>query len=164
MEYYILCTQGVADRGDLSMAQSSFIGFDGLEDQLEMLGRDSVRRIAEAGGDAVAKRMQEVIREHHHVVTGEMLKATKRGRAREYLGGARVDIYPGAMDDGLSSSGIRNSSKAFLIERGPTRNSRGNRPRGRADHFVTGTNLGYEAEANEAMQKENERIMEEVNR
>ena len=146
------------------MASSTFIGFDELEQQLETLGRDSIRRIAKAGADAVASRMRDVIAEHHHIVTGEMQRATEAGNVRETLGGARVEIYPGALHDTRDAYGFRNSSKAFIIENGRGKGSKQNKKRGRnktKDHFVTGDNLGYEQAAEKAMQEENERILSE---
>lgn len=137
------------------MAKFSYIGFDEIDEALEHLDRESIRRITEAGGEAVAERMRNVVAEHHHIVTGDMQKATERGNVRERIGGASVEIYPGAKSDTTGRNGFRNSSKAFMIERG-----RG-KPR-RGDDFVTSGNLGYEEKAHEAMTAENEKIMSEV--
>ena len=149
------------------MAKLDYIGFEGLEDQLKKLDRDSIRRIVAAGGDALAKRMQDVIEEHHHVVTGDMKRATERGHVRESIGGARTEVYPGAMHDTTSRNGFRNSSKAFVIERGrgvqPRTARSGGKVKNRTrDEFVTGDNLGYEKAAQQAMEAENERIMHEI--
>ena len=147
------------------MARMDYIGFDDLNRQLENLERDSIRRIAKAGGDAVAARMRDVIEEHHHVVTGEMKRATQAGNVRETLGGARVEIYPGALNDTVGKNGFRQSSKAFVIERGKGKRPRTQRSKGRVknktrDPFVTGEH-GYEEAAEKAMLEENERILNE---
>lgn len=147
------------------MASSTFIGFEELDQQLENLGRDSIRRIAKAGGDAVAKRMRDVIAERHHIVTGDMQRATEAGNVWETLGGARVEIYPGALHDTEGRNGFRNSAKAFVIENGKgqrrTKRSGGRVKNKTRDHFVTGTNHGYEQAAEMAMQAENEKILNE---
>lgn len=162
------------------MARISFDGIDELEKQLEDLGRESVRRIAKAGADAVASRMRDVIEEHHHVVTGEMKRATEAGYIKEHLGETHVDIYPGAKHDTTGANGFRNSSKAYIIEQGKgyTRKTalapdkrKKNRKWDRSwhryknkknDNFVTSDNLGYEQAAEKAMLEENEKILNEI--
>lgn len=161
------------------MARITYDGFDELDKQLETLGRESVRRIVKAGGDAVASRMRDVIQEHHHVVTGEMKRATETGYIKEHLGETHVDVYPGAKHDTTGANGFRNSSKAFLIEQGKgytrktalAKKGKHNKKWDRQwhayrnkknDDFVSSEKLGYEQAAQKAMLEENEKILNEI--
>lgn len=149
------------------MAKLETVEIQALEGVFDRLDREGLRRIVEAGGEAVAERMRAVIVARHHVVSGHMRDATKRGHVRERLGGATVEIYPGAQGDSEGPTGIRPSRKAFLIEKGIGQRPNTKRSRGRIrnktpDHFITGDDLGYADAANAAMQAENDRILDEL--
>lgn len=150
------------------MARISEEGFEELYYQLKNLEQDSVRRILKAGADAIAVRMRDVTVEHHHVVTGAMLRATEAGRIQETLEETKVEIYPGALNDFDYRVRFRNSSKAFVIEQGRGRKNKKKRTwtafkNQKRDDFVTSEKLGYEQRAERAMLEENERIVNENN-
>ena len=73
------------------MAKVKFSGFDQVENQLETLGRDAIRRIVEAGAAALVTATQESIGSHHHVATGSMAEAVKPGKYHEELNSGWIE-------------------------------------------------------------------------
>ena len=139
------------------MAKVSFSGFDQVENQLESLGRDAVRRIVEAGAAALVTATQESIGSHHHVATGSMARSVKAGKYHEELNSGWIEVYP----QGEDSRGISQAKKAFVINYGYG----GRKTQKTGDKFITGGKDKKQREqaAEAAMLAESERIINELN-
>ncbi len=137
------------------MAKLNYSGFEVIDNNLAKLGRESIRRLVEAGAKALIQEVQGAIDSAHHVVTGSMRDSVQTGQYHETLGGGWMDVYP----QGDDSRGISNTTKAFVINYGY-----GKRRTDRTgDHFITGKKHKYESAVSAAMKKENETIINEVN-
>jgi len=144
------------------MARGKYSGFEMIENSFERLGRDSIRRIVEAGAKACAGKMQDEIQKNRHVRTGSMMQNVKPERYREFLGGGAMEVYPQDTD----ARGVSNTVKAYVINHGigrnPTVRSRGRKERNRTgDKFITGNKTAMEQVVRQAMQEENNRIISE---
>lgn len=134
------------------MAKAIVTGIGLAEEQLERLGRESVRRIVAAGAQAAAERMQANIRSHGHIRTGSMYQNTRPGKILETYDGGMSYVYPYGED----ASGMRNADKAYII-------NYGRRRRGwQGDRFITGDRKGAEKAVREAMEAESRRLLAEI--
>lgn len=139
------------------MAQFTFDGVDQLSAQLGKLAdRGMIRRIVEAGGSAAVDRMRHNITEKRHIKTRDMLESVGMTDYRETLNGGTVFVYPLGDD----RRGQRNATKAFVINYGLR--SQRNHPRSR-DYFIS-KDAEVDRIVQEAMAREAEKIVEEVNR
>ena len=81
------------------MARLEYKGFEILQNQIEQLSRTTIRRLVEAGANALIESTQESIESYHHVVTGTMKTSVKAGKYHETLGGGWMDVYPQGDDN-----------------------------------------------------------------
>lgn len=138
------------------MAKQSFSGFEGLENQLEKLGRESVRRLVNAGADALAETTTELIDQYHHIgKTGSMRKNVRPGQYHETLSGGWQEVYP----QGVDPRGVSNAMKAFVINYGYG----GEETAKTGDKFITGNKRKRQEAVKAAMEKENQNILNEAN-
>lgn len=137
------------------MAKMTYTGFEIVENQLAKLDRGTVRRLVEAGANAVIEGTRESIRSHHHVATGSMMANVKAGQYHETLEGGWMEVYPQETD----GRGVSNAKKAFVINYGYGKR----RTAKTGDKFITGAKKRMEAKAAEAMEKENQKIINEAN-
>ena len=137
------------------MAKLSYSGFEVIENQLEKLGRDTVRRLVEAGAKELVKTTQEDIRQYRHIQTGAMEKSVKPGAYHETLEGGWMDVYP----QGEDRRGVSNAKKAFVINYGY-----GKRKTAKTgDKFITGNMKKRQSAITAAMEAENNKIINEAN-
>lgn len=146
------------------MATCRVSGFELVEQQLNRMGRPMIRQIVEAGAKAAEKVMADATEEKGHIRTGEMMRSIGHNEYREFLGGGSTDVYP----QGDDSKGIRNATKAYVINYGkgrrpntkwPRKHPRKNRT---GDKFITGNEGKTEAAVTEAMQAESDRLIAEL--
>lgn len=138
------------------MARMEYSGFEIIERQLARMDRGTVRRLVEAGAKALVEATQESIRSHHHVgETKSMVESVKPGAYHETLEGGWMEVYP----QGEDPRGVSNAKKAFVINYGYG----GRKTKKTGDKFLTGQKKRLEVAAAEAMQKENEEILKEIN-
>ena len=121
----------------------------------ENLSRDMIRRMVEAGGKVADDRMKAVTRAHMHVRTGDMLEAIKPTPYREWFGGGATEVYP----QGDDRKGVRNATKAYVINYGRGRRKRNGRM---GDKFITNDEKATEEAVRQAMEAENGRLIEEI--
>ena len=140
------------------MAVTRVNGFELVNRQLDRMGRPMIKQIVEAGSAAAEKRMATQTENVGHGspgrsrrATGEMLASIGRNEYREWLGGGAQDVYP----QGEDHKGVRNATKAYVLNYG-----RGRRLRG--DKFITGDAQAEEI-ITQAMQRESDRLVEELN-
>lgn len=147
-----------------SVATCRVSGFDLVEQQLNRMGRPMIRQIVEAGAKAAEKVMADATEEKGHIRTGEMMRSIGHNEYREFLGGGSTDVYP----QGDDSKGVRNATKAYVINYGkgrrpntkwPRKHPRKNRT---GDKFITGNEGKTEAAVTEAMQAESDRLIAEL--
>lgn len=132
-------------------------GIEGIEDALEKLGgRETARRIVEAGSAAAVKALRERTETAHHVMTGQMEQSFSPGVYHEDIDKCWQDVYP----QGFDSRGVDNAKKAFVINYGRG----GQRTRKTGDKFITGKSKTLEDAVRAAMQAEAERIKNEAMR
>ena len=136
------------------MAKMEYSGFEIVDKQLAKLDRGTVRRLVEAGANALIEGTKETIASHHHIATGQMMANVKPGAYHETLDGGWMEVYP----QGHDSRGVSNAKKAFVINYGYG----GRRTAKTGDKFITGQKKRLEQSAMEAMAKENERILQEI--
>ena len=136
------------------MAKMEYSGFEIVDRQLARMDRGTVRRLVEAGANAIVERTKQSIESHHHVATGEMMASVKPGAYHETLDGGWMEVYP----QGEDSRGISNATKAFVINYGYG----GRRTKKTGDKFITGQKKNFEMSALEAMNKTNEEIIKEI--
>ena len=150
------------------MAKISVNGFDLVENQLERMGRPMIRKIVEAGAAAAEKVMAEETKARKHIRTRDMLDAIGMNEYREWLGGGSVDVYP----QGNDRKGVRNATKAYVINYGKGQRPYRKRPKGKlksrienltGDNYITGNDRETEAAVHAAMQAESDRLIEELN-
>ena len=137
------------------MAKMEYSGFEIVDKQLARMDRGTVRRLVEAGANAIVESTKESIESHHHVATGEMMANVKPGAYHETLDGGWMEVYP----QGEDSRGVSNAKKAFVINYGYG----GRRTKKTGDKFITGQKRTFEMSALEAMNKTNEEIIKEIN-
>lgn len=146
------------------MATMKVSGFELQEQRFDKMGRTMIRQIVEAGAKAAEQRMAEDTEARRHVQTGDMLKSIGENEYREYLGGGSVDVYPQG-DDG---NGIRNATKAYVINYGKGQRPYTRRPKIRkrlnktGDKFITGNERKTEEAVVQAMQAESDRLIAEI--
>lgn len=121
----------------------------------ENLSRDMIRRMVEAGGKVADDRMKAATRAHMHVRTGDMLEAIKPTPYREWFGGGATEVYP----QGDDRKGVRNATKAYVINYGRGRRKRNGRM---GDKFITNDEKATEEAVRQAMEAENGRLIEEI--
>ena len=84
-----------------------------------------------------------------------MVESVKPGAYHETLEGGWMEVYP----QGEDPRGVSNAKKAFVINYGYG----GRKTKKTGDKFLTGQKKRLEVAAAEAMQKENEEILKEIN-
>lgn len=137
------------------MAKLSVNGIEGVEDQLARIGgRESARRIVEAGAKACAAELEKRTDEYRHVVTGSMMSSFAPGKYHEDIDVCWQDVYP----QGTDSRGISNTKKAFIINYGRG----GKRTQKTGDKFITGKKTTLEQVVGQAMKAEAEQILKEA--
>lgn len=137
------------------MAKLEYKGFEVLQNQIAQLSRTTIRRLVEAGANALIESTQESIESHHHVVTGTMKTSVKAGEYHETLGGGWMDVYP----QGDDPRGVSQAKKAFVINYGYG----GRKTAKTGDKFITGQRRQRASAINLAMEMENEKIIKEAN-
>lgn len=137
------------------MAKLEYKGFEVLQNQIAQLSRGTIRRLVEAGANALIESTQESIESHHHVVTGTMKTSVKAGKYHETLGGGWMDVYP----QGDDPRGVSQAKKAFVINYGYG----GRKTVKTGDKFITGQRRQRASAINLAMEMENEKIIKEAN-
>ena len=119
--------------------------------------RETIRRIVMAGSSAAEQRMRENTERKRHVRNHDMLDSVGNSGYNEFFQGGSTYVYP----QGDDRKGVRNATKAYVINYGRG----GVRRRGRmGDRFITGDEKNTEAAVVQAMQAENDRIMDEINK
>lgn len=137
------------------MAKLEYKGFEVLQNQIAQLSRTTIRRLVEAGANALIESTQESIESYHHVVTGTMKTSVKAGKYHETLGGGWMDVYP----QGDDPRGVSQAKKAFVINYGYG----GRKTEKTGDKFITGQRRQRASAINLAMEMENEKIIKEAN-
>ena len=139
------------------MAKLSYTGFEIIERQLAQMSRGTVRRLVEAGAEALVKTTKADIRNYHHVRTGEMERSVEPGLYHETLEGGWMDVYP----QGTDSRGVSNAKKAFVINYGYGKK----RTAKTGDKFITGEENKRKRQTaiEAAMEKENQDIIKDIN-
>lgn len=137
------------------MAKQSFTGFEIVERQMAKLSRGTVRRLVEAGAKALVESTKESVKTHHHIVTGSMEQSVKPGQYHETLEGGWMEVYP----QGEDSRGVDNAKKAFVINYGYG----GKKTAKTGDKFITGNKRKRQSAVDAAMEKENQKIINEAN-
>lgn len=137
------------------MAKLEYKGFEVLQNQIAQLSRTTIRRLVEAGANALIESTQESIESYHHVVTGTMKTSVKAGKYHETLGGGWMDVYP----QGDDPRGVSQAKKAFVINYGYG----GRKTAKTGDKFITGQRRQRASAINLAMEMENEKIIKEAN-
>lgn len=147
------------------MATVRVNGFEMIESQLNRMGRPMIRQIVEAGAQAAEKRMEENTKAKRHVRNSDMLESIGENEYREFLGGGSVDVYPLGDD----RKGVRNATKAYVINYGKGRRPYTRRPKRNprrnltGDKFITGDEAKTEQAVVEAMRAESDRLIAEIN-
>lgn len=136
------------------MAKMEYSGFDAVDGQIATLERDTIKRLVYAGAEALVKGMQDTTGQYHHVVTGSMRANVKPGKLHEDLNSAWIEVYP----QGEDSRGVSNAKKAFVINYGYG----GRKTAKTGDKFITGNKARFEIVINQAMQTENQAILQEI--
>ena len=136
------------------MAKMEYSGFELVDAQLAKLDRGTVKRIVMAGAEALVEATKDTIASRHHIATGEMMANVRPGQYHETLDGGWIEVYP----QGTDSRGVSNAQKAFVINYGYG----GRRTAKTGDKFLTGQKKRLEMSAIEAMNRENEKILQEI--
>ena len=138
------------------MAKMTYSGFENVERQLEKLGRETVKRLVNAGAKALEETTQELTQQYHHVgKTGSMKDSVKPGQYHETLDGGWQEVYP----QGNDPRGVSNTVKAFVINYGYG----GKRTEKTGDKFITGNKRKRQEAVTAAMEAENKKIINEAN-
>ena len=137
------------------MARITYDGFEQIDGVLTKLGRDAIRSIVMAGAEACVEETRKNVEGYRHVVTGSMLQGVAPGQYHEDLGSGWVEVYP----QGEDSRGISNAKKAFVINYGYG----GRRTARTGDKFITGQKNAMQDAVSAAMQRESDRIIQEMN-
>ena len=134
----------------------TYSGFENVERQLEKLGRETVKRLVNAGAKALEETTQELTQQYHHVgKTGSMKDSVKPGQYHETLDGGWQEVYP----QGNDPRGVSNTVKAFVINYGYG----GKRTEKTGDKFITGNKKKRQEAVAAAMEAENKKILNEAN-
>lgn len=140
------------------MARGTVFGIDDLDAQLQRMSRGQIQRIVDAGTQAAIDRMRANTQKARHAppgksgrATGAMLGSIEGTEFKEYFGGGSREVYP----QGDDSHGVRNATKAYVLNYGRGRALRG-------DRFITGDEDAAEEAVRQAMQAEADRIAEEI--
>lgn len=133
------------------MADEGTLLIEKLGDQL----RPMIRRIVMTGADTAEERMREAIRARQHIRTGDMLESVGDAGYVEFFRGGSAEVYP----QGEDRRGVRNATKAYVINYGRGRKRNGGRM---GDRFITRDEKKTEAAVSQAMQAESDRIIEEL--
>ena len=136
------------------MARMTYSGFEIIDNKLAKLDRGTVRRLVEAGANALIEGTKESIASHRHIATGSMMANVKPGIYHETLDGGWMEVYP----QGEDKRGVSNAKKAYVINYGYG----GRKTEKTGDKFITGQKKRLEVSAAEAMQRENEKIIQEI--
>ena len=142
------------------MARMEYNGFELLDNQLMKLSRETVKRLVNAGATSLVAGVQESIRAHNHIgETKSMIENVGPGEYHETLDGGWQDVYP----QGDDPHGVRNATKAYVINYGRGKKTKGWKKMG--DKFITGSGARrkFESAVEAAMKKENEKIIQEAN-
>ena len=150
------------------MARMEIDGFREIEAQLgKLLDRSTRQRIVEAGARKDAEEMQKDIRGAGHVRTGSMLKSTRPAQYHEDVNSGYMHVYPQDND----GKGAGNAMKAFVINygrKGRTRKTKHGerfiRDNFKGDKFITERFPQTEKAVQDAMQRESDRILAEINK
>lgn len=138
------------------MAKLTYSGFENVERQFQKLGRETVKRLVNAGAKALEETTQELTQQYHHVgKTGSMKKSVKPGQYHETIDGGWQEVYP----QGNDPRGVSNTVKAFVINYGYG----GKRTEKTGDKFITGNKKKRQEAVAAAMEAENKKILNEVN-
>ena len=138
------------------MAKMTYSGFENVERQFEKLGRETVKRLVNAGAKELEETTQELTQQYHHVgKTGSMKDSVKPGQYHETLDGGWQEVYP----QGNDPRGVSNTVKAFVINYG----AGGNRTAKTGDKFITGNKKKRQEAVAAAMEAENKKILNEAN-
>ena len=130
-------------------------GLETIDGKLTYLGREAVKRVVMAGAEACVEETRKNVEGFRHIMTGSMLQSVAPGRYHEDLGTGWVEVYP----QGEDSRGISNAKKAFVINYGYG----GHRTARTGDKFITGQKKTMQDVVSEAMQRESDRIIQEMN-
>lgn len=138
------------------MAKQTISGFESVENQMKKLSRGIAKRLVEAGADALVKSTEESVEKYHHVgKTGSMKENIRAGEYHETLGGGWQEVYP----QGTDPRGVSNALKAFVINYGYG----GKKTAKTGDKFITGNKKKRQSAVAAAMEKENQKIINEAN-
>ena len=137
------------------MAKLTYSGFENVERTFEKLGRETVKRLVNAGTNALVNTTKELIQQNHHIVTGAMERSVQPGQYHETIDGGWQEVYP----QGSDSRGVTNTVKAFVINYG----AGGNKTAKTGDKFITGSKKKRQEAVIAAMEAENKKILNEVN-
>lgn len=142
------------------MAKCEYKGPEEIVSQLGKLGsREFIRKVVMAGADACIDETRSRIDRYRHVVSGSMKEHVRAGNYYEDIDSGYVYVYPQDED----ARGIRNATKAFVINYGrggnPTRRKTRNKT---GDKFITGQKKTMDKIVNDAMQAESERLLNEI--
>ena len=129
---------------------------DGISSDLGSMGRDTIRKIVEAGARADAEEWRRIIIEANHVRTGSMRDSVQMTEYRETMGGGQISVYP----QGTDMHGISNTIKAYVTNYGRGKRKRGSKM---GDKFITKNEGQIEEIVAEAMQAEADRLMARTN-
>jgi hypothetical protein len=139
-------------------------GFEIQEARLNKLGRTTLRAVVEAGAKAAEKVMADATTQYSHTRNRDMLDSIGNNGIREYYGGASTEVYP----QGNDRKGVRNATKAYVINYGKGQRPLTKWPRKRpkinktGDKFITGNEGKTEQAVVEAMQAESDRLLSEI--
>ena len=122
----------------------------------QLMSRENIRRIVEAGSAAAVKFEQEQTRAAGHVITGQMKESISAGPYHEDLNTAWQYVYPG----GTGDHGQDLTVAAYVINYGYG----GKRTAKTGDKFITGNRKQLEDAVHEAMAAEADRIRNEIMR
>lgn len=139
------------------MARLEYKGFEILQNRIAQLERSTIRRLVEAGANALIESSREDTIAAGHVGESRTMKDSfKPGKFHETLGGGWMDVYP----QGNDPRGVSQTKKAYVINYGYG----GRKTQKTGDKFITGSGKRKRASAiNLAMEMENEKIIKEAN-
>lgn len=152
------------------MAKFQSANVDEMANELRRLGHITgamAQEMVAEGAEVIADAWRDVIREHDHVESGDMLESVNPTPVQRVAGGVAAEIYPQGMD----GNGVRNVEKAFLLHYGwkagePRRGKKGEDAKGRkgaykGDHFVDEVEQRAVDGVDEAMEAVMDRHMRE---
>ena len=122
----------------------------------QLMSRENIRRIVEAGSAAAVKYEQAQTQAAGHVITGQMKESISAGPYHEDLNAAWQYVYPGGEGD----HGQDLTVVAYVINYGYG----GKKTKKTGDKFITGNRKQLEDVVHEAMAAEADRIRNEIMR